>query len=380
MRVLPSIATRILNDSAMNSRATSRPTIIDVAATAGVSKSLVSLVLRGSSSVSEEKRRLVLAVAAELGYRPNGVARSLVQRRSNLFGILLSDLHNPFFAEVIDGVQAEAGAKGYNTIMSVVDHRALAERRALDTLLELRIDGLIVASPMLEINVITLASKEVPVVLVARRARMGSVDSVSNDDATGAALVVQHLAGLGHQRIAHIDGGGGAGVGVGPGAGPGAGAGAGAGVGAAERRKGYERAMQRCGLDAYMRVIPGSYTDAGGRQGVAALFDGDAPRPTAIFVAHDLAALGALSALAERGLRVPEDVSVVGYDNTALAAVTQMNLTTVIQPRSDMGRTAVTLLLERLVGQRDTARHVMMPPTLAVRGTTAPRRATPKDR
>lgn len=344
----------------MNSRSTNRPTIIDVAASAGVSKSLVSLVLRGSSSVSEEKRRLVLAAAAELGYRPNGVARSLVQRRSNLFGILLSDLHNPFFAEVIDGVQAEAGAKGYNTIMSVVDHRALAERRALDTLLELRIDGLILASPMLEINAITLASKEVPVVLVARRARMGSVDSVSNDDPTGAALVVQHLADLGHQSIAHIDGGGGA--------------------GAAERRKGYERAMHRCGLDAHIKVIPGSYTDEGGRQGVAALFDGGATRPTAIFVANDLAALGALSALAERGVRVPKDVSVVGYDNTALAAVSQINLTTVDQPRPDMGRTAVTLLLERLAGRRDTARHVLMLPTLVVRGTTAPRRATPKDR
>ena len=344
----------------MNSRATSRPTIVDVAATAGVSKSVVSLVLRGSSNVSEEKRRLVLAASAELGYRPNGVARSLVQRRSNLFGILLSDLHNPFFAEVIAGVQAEAGATGYNTIMSVVDHRALAERRALDTLLELRIDGLIVASPMPEISVIALASKEVPVVLVARRARIGSVDSVSNDDATGAALVVQHLADLGHQRIAHIDGGGGA--------------------GAAERRKGYERAMQRSGRNAFTRVIPGSDTDEGGRQGVAALFDGDAPRPTAIFVANDLAALGAMSALAKRGLRVPKDVSVVGYDNTALAAVSQINLTTVDQPRHDMGRTAVTLLLERLAGRRDTVRHVMMPPTLVVRGTTAPRRTSPEDR
>ena len=344
----------------MNSRATSRPTIIDVAATAGVSKSVVSLVLRGSSNVSEEKRRLVLAASAELGYRPNGVARSLVQRRSNLFGILLSDLHNPFFAEVIAGVQAEAGATGYNTIMSVVDHRALAERRALDTLLELRIDGLILASPMPEISVIALASKEVPVVLVARRARIGSVDSVSNDDSTGAALVVQHLADLGHQSIAHIDGGG--------------------GTGASERRKGYERAMQRNGRNAFSRVIPGSYTDEGGRQGVAALFDGDAPRPTAIFVANDLAALGAMSALAKRGLRVPKDVSVVGYDNTALAAVSQINLTTVDQPRHDMGRTAVTLLLERLAGRRDTVRHVMMPPTLVVRGTTAPRRTSPKDR
>jgi DNA-binding LacI/PurR family transcriptional regulator len=170
---------------------------------------------------------------------------------------------------------------------------------------------------------------------------------------------VQHLADLGHQSIAHIDGGGGA--------------------GAAERRKGYEKAMQRRGLEAFVQVIPGSYTDEGGRQGVATLFDSGA-QPTAIFVANDLAALGALSALSERGLRVPEDVSVVGYDNTALAAVSQINLTTVDQPRPDMGRTAVTLLLERLGGRRDTARHVLMPPKLVVRGTTASRRSPSKSR
>jgi DNA-binding LacI/PurR family transcriptional regulator len=273
-----------------------------------------------------------------------------VQRRSNLFGIVLSDLHNPFFAEVVDGVQEEAGARGYNTIMSVVDHGTRDERRALDTLLELRVDGLILASPMLDVHAISAASAEVPVVLVARRSRMSRIDSVTNDDPTGARLVVDHLADLGHERIAHIDGGGGA--------------------GAAERSKGYERAMQKRGLQAFTRIVAGAYSDEGGRHGVAALFD-EGPAPTALFVANDLAALGAMSALAERGLRVPEDVSVVGYDNTALAAVQQINLTTVDQPRPDMGRTAVRLLLERFAGRRDTARHVVMPPRLVVRGTTA---------
>jgi DNA-binding LacI/PurR family transcriptional regulator len=332
---------------------TNRPTIIDVAAAAGVSKSLVSLVMRGASSVSAEKRQLVLKVAAELGYRPNGAARSLVQQRSQVLGVVLSDLHNPFFAEVIDGVQSQAGIQGYRTIMSVVDNRALGERRALDTLLELRVDGLILASPMLDVHTISAAAAEVPVVLVARRSRMTSIDSVANDDHSGARLVVEHLAELGHERIAHIDGGGGA--------------------GALERSKGYLKAMERCGLGRYARVVPGAYSDEGGRQGVAALFSGG-EAPTALFVANDLAALGALSALAIRGLRVPDDVSVVGYDNTALAAVSQINLTTVDQPRPDMGRTAVTLLLERFNGRGDTARHVVMPPRLVVRGTTARRR------
>ncbi len=335
----------------MSAPKSGRPTIIDVAASAGVSKSLVSLVMRGAQNVSPEKRKLVLATAADLGYRPNGVARTLVQRRSHLLGVLLSDLHNPFYAEVIDGVQAEAAERGYSTIMTVVDQRERAERRALDTLLELRIDALILASPMLESNGITAASKEVPVVLVARRSRVATVDSVTNDDPTGASLVVQHLADLGHRRIAHIDGG--------------------SGSGAAERRKGYERSMQKRGLDRFVRIVPGSYTDEGGRHGIAALFDAPDP-PTAVFVANDLAAIGALSALDERGLRVPDDVSIVGYDNTALAAVSQIHLTTVDQPRPDMGRTAVKLVLERLSGKRDVASHVLIPPTLVVRGTTAP--------
>jgi DNA-binding LacI/PurR family transcriptional regulator len=329
-----------------------RPTIIDVAARAGVSKSLVSLVMRGERTVSDEKRALVLAAAAELGYRPNAVARSLVRRRTNLFGVILSDLHNPFFAEVIDGVQEAAGAEGYRTIISTVNLSPAAEQRALDTLLELRVDGLILASPMFGVQSIAAASRELPMVLVARRSDVPRVDSVTNDDPTGARLVMEHLANLGHRRIAHIDGG--------------------RGAGAAERREGYERSMAERGLAEFVHVVPGSYTEEGGRHGVEALLAAGGPRPTAIFVANDLAALGALAVLAERGIRVAQDVSIVGYDNTSLAALRHINLTTVDQPRPDMGREAVALLLERLAGRREAARHVLVTPTLVVRGTTAP--------
>ena len=330
-----------------------RPTIIDVAARAGVSKSLVSLVMRGANTVSDEKRRLVLEAAEELGYRPNAVARSLVRRRTNLLGIILSDLHNPFYAEVVDGIQAEAGALDYRTIISTVDRRALSEKRALDLLLELRVDGLILASPMLELDaVVAAASRELPIVMVARHSDVARVDSIRNDDGTGAALVVQHLAALGHRRIAHIDGG--------------------AGSGAPERREGYEGSMRALGLDEHVRVVAGSYTEQGGRRGVATLLSGAGPRPTAIFVANDLAAIGALGALADHGLRVPEDVSIVGYDNTALAAVHHIDLTTVDQPRPEMGRKAVAMVMERLSGKREVPRHLLVSPTLVVRGTTAP--------
>ena len=332
--------------------ATPRPTIIDVAARAGVSKSLVSLVMRGVNTVSDEKRRLVLEAAEELGYRPNAVARSLVRRRTNLVGIVLSDLHNPFYAEVVDGIQAEAGSFDYGTIISTVDRRTLAERRAFDTLLELRVDGLILASPMLELDaVVDAASRELPIVLVARHTDAARVDSIRNDDSTGAELVVRHLVELGHRRIAHIDGD--------------------SGSGAPERRAGYERAMREHGLGAHARIAPGTYTEQGGRRGVSTLL-ASGERPTAIFVANDLAAIGALGALAEHGLRVPEDVSIVGYDNTSLAAVHHIDLTTVDQPRPEMGRRAVTLLMERLTGRRESSRHLLVRPTLVIRGTTAP--------
>jgi DNA-binding LacI/PurR family transcriptional regulator len=330
--------------------ALSRPTIVDVAEAAGVSKSLVSLVMRNAPHVSDEKRQRVLSVAAELGYRPNAAARSLVRQRTSLVGVLLSDLHNPFFAEVIDGIQAEAGAYGYRTILGTGDRVELSEARALETMLELRAEGLILASPVLPMRAIAQASRELPIVLVARRTRVSSVDSVANDDLSGAALAVAHLVSLGHERIAHIDGGGGA--------------------GSFERRRGYERAMRKHGLESQIRIAAGSYTEDGGRQGVTALFSGNRP-PSAIFAANDLSAIGTLSALAERGIRVPADVSVVGYDNTALAAVRHIHLTTVDQPRPEMGRTAVALLMERLKEERKEGKHVLMPPSLVVRSSTA---------
>jgi DNA-binding LacI/PurR family transcriptional regulator len=333
-------------------REAGRPTIRDVAERAGVSKSLVSLVMRGAAHVSEERRNRVLAVAQEIGYRPNAVARSLVQRRTNLFGVLLSDLHNPFFAEVIDGLRAEAEAHGYRVIISTGDRGPRSEAQALETLLELRTDGLILASGAIDMEVVSAAAGEIPTVLAARHARGTSVDSVANDDTEGATLAVEHLAALGHQRIAHIDGGGGA--------------------GARDRRRGYQRAMKRLGLEAHARVVPGSYTEQGGSEGAAALLESDGERPTAIFAANDLAAVGALGALAERVVRVPDEVSLVGYDNTALAAVRRINLTTIDQPRPEIGRTAVSLLLERIEGRRDEVRHVLIPPSLVVRGTTAP--------
>jgi DNA-binding LacI/PurR family transcriptional regulator len=328
-----------------------QPTIVDVAARAGVSKSLVSLVMRGAPNVSDEKRDAVTRAAEEIGYRPNAVARSLVRRRSFVIGVMVSDLHNPFFTEVVDGIQDAAREAGYHALFNTGGRSAAGEADALDTLLQLRTDGIVMAGPVLAPRRIAAVAATVPVVVVARHSRSPSHDSITNDDRMGARVAVDHLVSLGHRRIAHVDGG--------------------TGAGAALRRAGFLTAMERHGLRASARVVRGAFTEKGGRDGVTELLR-SRRGVTAIFVSNDLAAVGALDALDEHGLRVPDDVSVVGYDNIALAALGHIDLTSIDQPRREMGVTAVRLLLERRDEDRRAARHLVAAPSLVVRGSTAP--------
>lgn len=334
----------------MRSRSSGKPTITDVARRAGVSKSLVSLVMREAPHVSAARRQAVLKAVSELGYRPNAMAQGLVQRRTRLIGVMVSHLHNPFWADVVAGVDEQAARAGYRVLFNTGNRVAAQEDRAIRALLELRVDGMVLAGPLTESRLMVEAAAELPVVLVGRVARSGVLDSVSNDDYAGGVLVVEHCAALGHRRIAHVDGGHGA--------------------GALERRRGYLEAMRRLRLGAHAVCVPGTYTEEGGHAGALRLLELE-PRPTAIFAANDLAALGALDALEERGLRVPDDVSLVGYDNTSLAALRHVSLTTVHQPRLEMGQIAVSTLLERLEGRRKPRRAVLSP-RLVVRRTTAP--------
>lgn len=338
------------------SGAPSKPTITDVARRAGVSKSLVSLVMRNEPHVSARRREAVRQAVTALGYRPNAMARGLKQQRTGLLGVMVSDLHNPFFADVVEGVQDQASRSGYRVLIDTASPLAAQQDDAIETLLELRVDGLILAGLLAESRVIIAAGRELPVVLVGRTARSASLDSVTNDDWAGAVAVVRHCASLGHRRIAHIDGG--------------------QVAGADARRQGYEDAMRALRLRKHMVVISGSYSEEGGHSGALVLLE-QRPRPTAIFAANDMAAIGALNAIEERGLRVPDDVSLVGYDNTSLAALRHISLTTVHQPRLEMGQMAVTTLLDRLEG-RTRPRRAVLSPSLVVRGTTAPPRPEPK--
>jgi DNA-binding LacI/PurR family transcriptional regulator len=301
--------------------------------------------------VSDEKRAAVTRAAEEIGYRPNAVARSLVRRRSYLIGVMVSDLHNPYFTEVIDGIQTAARGSGYHALFNTGGRAAAEEAEALDALLQLRTDGIVMAGPVLAARRIAAVAASVPVVVVAKHSRSPAHDSITNDDRMGARIAVDHLVSLGHRRIAHVNGG--------------------TGAGSTQRRSGFLDAMARHGLRSSARIVTGAFTEEGGRDGVTTLLH-DRRGVTAVFVGNDLAAVGALDALVHHGLRVPEDMSLVGYDNIALAGLGHIDLTTIDQPRHEMGVTAVRLLLERRDEDRHEARHLVVPPALVVRGSTGP--------
>lgn len=323
----------------------------DVAREAGVSRALVSLVMRGSPKVSEKRRARVLAAAERLGYRPNTIARNLASRRTRTVGVLLNELHNPFYAEIMDGVYEVADELDYHVLIGASGSRAGGEQATLETLLDLRVEGLILIGPRLPARAIVAAGAWIPIIVVARPMRAPQVDSIMDDERLGASLVVGHLAALGHRRILHIDGG--------------------RGAGAATRRACYAAAMRAAGLGDEIRVVPGDYTDVAGARAAARLLEsGDLP--TAIFAANDFVATGAIDQFDEAGLSVPGDISIVGYDNIFLAALRRLALTTINQPRGNMGRLAVRSLIERIEGTRSTPARYRLAPELIVRETTGP--------
>lgn len=326
-----------------------KPTMDDVARRAGVSRALVSLALRGSERVSESSRRAVLRAADDLGYRPNLIARNLASKRTRTIGLVVNDLHNPYFPGIADGIKRAAARLGYRLLLNSAFLDDGDEVAALDTFIDFRVDGIILAGSRADFCEIERAARAVPVVVASRPAVTDVVDTVNNDDRLGATMAVEHLIGLGHRHICHIDGG--------------------TGAGAAQRRDGYAATMRAHGLEPH--VACGEFTEASGVLAAERLFASGRPC-TAVFGGNDLSALGALDVIDGLGLRVPDDVSIVGYDNTFVAALRHVSLTSIDQNRERLGELAVEALIERIEGGRTTARHDVITPTLVVRDTTGP--------
>lgn len=334
-----------------------RVTIVDVAQHAQVSTTAVSKVLRNAYGVSPSMRAKVHQAITELDYRPHAAARGL-RGQSYTIGVMVPDLHNPFFAQVIDGMLDELGNTDYQVLLGPSRCGHEAETRATEAMVDRSMDGLILIAPTSAPAQLDRIARLVPTVVIGRHGRSPAYDTVVDDDYTGAELVVEHLTDLGHRRIAHIDHREDDPVRAEQ-------------MPNAVRARGYRQAMAARGLAAEIDVVSTSYTREGGYLGTHQLL-ARPRRPTAIFAGADIVAMGVLEALEEAGLAAPADISVAGYDNTEFAALGPVSLTSVDQAGRQFGSNAARLVLERIADRHRPSALVSLSPALVARRTTGP--------
>jgi DNA-binding LacI/PurR family transcriptional regulator len=324
----------------------SKPTMDDVARDAGVSRALVSLVMRDSDKVSDRSRHAVLASADRLGYRPNLNARHLASKRTGTVGVVINDLHNPYFPGVTDGIKRAADQHGLRLMLNSSFLFDSGELSAMDTFVDFQVDGIILIGARADVEAIERAATTMPTVIISRPMDSRVLDTVGNDDRLGATMATQHLIDLGHRHICHIEGG--------------------PSADAVERRNGYEITMRAHGLEPWTEAA--HFTEESGVAAARRIFDSGRPC-TAIFAGNDLSALGALDVIDSVGLSVPGDISLVGYDNTFIAALQHIGLTSIDQHGDRLGEIAIELLSERIEG-RSEARHLTIAPTIVERDTS----------
>jgi len=332
-----------------------RPTIADVARRSGVSTATVSRVLSGAAPARPTTRERVLAAVRELEYRPSGVARALKRSETRTIGLLITDIGNPFFPQIVRAVEDRAHASGYGVVLCNAADDPERELAYLDLLAERRVDGLIVASARATRRHAALLMKvPMPVVLVNSGAPGSGLPAIGTAHRRGARIAAEHLLALGHRAFGHITA-------------PPAQAAA-----ARMRRAGVRDALRSAGIDpATLLVVEGDAHVDGGARAAEMLLAERGPL-TAIICYNDLTAIGALRAIRRAGLSVPHDVSVIGFDDIEMAAWTDPPLTTIRQPIERLARWAVDRLALELRGEPSEPAHIALEPTLVVRGSTAP--------
>ncbi|MBS1816202.1 MAG: LacI family DNA-binding transcriptional regulator [Acidobacteria bacterium] len=334
-------------------------TLADVARKSGVAAMTVSRAINNSGYVSPEVRKRVMAAARALQYRPNMLARQLKGHSLKAIGILLPDIANPFSTELVSGIREVLVPHGYTTFIATTDRSSEEERAALQSFVDHRIDGVIVATRGTRFgteSLQSLAKQNIPTVVVGRDSGVARIDSVMADHYQGAFDAVTHLISIGHRRIGFI------------------------GIAHEDRTSlrryaGYAAALKQAGIAEKKEYIagppdaPAFATQEDGFQAMMQLLDLPKP-PTAIFARNDFAAIGALRAAHTRGCRVPQEIAIAGFDNIPLAAFTTPPLTTVEQPIHEQGAQAARLLLDRLAGTAGRARTVVMHCRLVPREST----------
>lgn len=330
----------------LNGPKTRRPTIYDVAKQAGVSPSLVSLVLQNPARVSDKRREAVQAAISDLAYSPSRAATTLASSRTKSIGLVIDDYRNLWFVDLLRGMESVLSDLGYQVMLA--DSRPGENRikEAVDGLLAMHVDGLVIAA---EPSESMLAKTWVPTVVAGWRKGVPiGADLITNDDDGGGSMAASHLLELGHARIGHLSGSDGA---------------------SAHRRAGFRRRVEGAGVDVLIAESGGT-SEEDGYASTCWLLDHH-PDTTAIFAANDTMALGAFAALKARGLAVPRDVSVIGYDNSPLAKSPYLDITS-IDNRSDIvGVDVASRLLARIQDPSLEPQRKLIEPVLIVRSTTA---------
>jgi LacI family transcriptional regulator len=325
------------------------PTIQDVAKAAGVAPITVSRVLNNSGYASEETRARVEATIKALGYVPNTLARGLRSKRTHTLALVMTDITNPFFTLIARGVEDIASQSGYTVIYCNTDESESKEEKYINILVQKQVDGvLLVPACSNAQSVKFLQTNGIPVVLIDRSIPETQIDLVRCNSEQGAYRLIQHLIELGHKRIVTITGPREVST-------------------SQDRASGYRRAMMEAHLEGHIRIYYGPFTQTSGyelTQQVLALY----PRPTAIFGANNFISIGVLKALRESGLRVPEDVSVVGFDDLPDSMIVNPILTVASQPAYEMGSQAAELLLKRIADRLPSnSQEIILPTEIVLR-------------
>ena len=331
-------------------------TIKDIARMADVSHTTVSRALNDQGRICKKTKEKVLSIAKDLNYRPDFIARSLVMKRTKTLGLVMASMLNPFYTELAQGIEATAIELGYNIILCCTRSDVSIEKRYVNMLRSKGVDGILFTSAHInDPNIPELAEEGFPIILVNRRTYLPTVrekiDYVGVNNILGGFMAVEHLIRLGHERIGIIGGSSESSVGF-------------------ERFEGGKKALEAYGLeDMGGYFLEGDFLKRSGYEGGKRFIKMPNP-PTAIFAENDYMAFGAYGAIVDEGLRVPEDIALVGFNDIEFTAMKGIELTTIGQKKSEMGAVAVRLLIERIEEEKvGPSREVILEPELIIRKT-----------